>query len=68
MKKNFLTVTKSVACLTALAVYPLAMADAGGGAHSHGPEGPLLIKILGGLLIVGVSVIVYFGFLKKKKK
>jgi hypothetical protein len=44
-----------------------AWADAGGG-HSHGPEGPLLMKILGGVLIVGLGLAVYFGVLQKKKK
>ena len=63
---DFLTMTKRAACLIAFGLSPLALADAGGGAHSHGPEGPMVIKIIGAALIVGISVVVYFGFLKKK--
>lgn len=45
-----------------------ALAEPGGAPHSHASEGPLLMKLLGGAIIVIVSLVVYFGFIQKKKK
>lgn len=45
-----------------------ALADSGGAPHSHAPEGPLIMKVIGGALIVMISLVVYFGVIKKNKK